>query len=191
MVLKHIWTIHLTPELNWQQSVPAKPAWSLPDRGTRRSVTSLRKREGSERTPASVMTTRMSYILPLCLCISSIKWYQLYLPSFLSNLFQDWWVKRVITKLSVCLLSSQCSYQRNLLENCTFILKESLLPVFSSTSEYSYQGRAFSHCWIMKLGCSLPLPASRWFHFWSLWLDTIRVVTPSEKVTLNLGERFI
>lgn len=69
--LKSIWIVHLTSELSVQQSITAKPAWSLPDRETKRVGTSLRKREGSERTPASVVAIGMSYNLLLCLYVCS------------------------------------------------------------------------------------------------------------------------
>jgi len=104
--LKPVWTIHLTLELNLQQSITAKPAWSLPDRETKRTVTFLRKREGIERTLVSVVTIGMTYNRPLCLYVSSTKLEQWYLPSFPSKRFQDWWMKRLITKLSIWLLSS-------------------------------------------------------------------------------------
>lgn len=48
-LLKTIGIVCLTPELNLQCAINAKPVRSIQDMKTKRTVTSLREREGSER----------------------------------------------------------------------------------------------------------------------------------------------
>lgn len=70
--LKAIGIIYLTPELNLQQVLLPNLCDHFQTE-TKRTVTSLRKREGSERIPASGGTTGMSYSLSVCFSVSSKK----------------------------------------------------------------------------------------------------------------------
>lgn len=62
-LLKTIGIVCLTPELNLQCTVNAKPMRSIPGRETKRIVTSLRKRERSERILVSGEIIGMSHNL--------------------------------------------------------------------------------------------------------------------------------